>query len=189
MPQPSRHVTARLSIRRGTKAHWKELNTVLLEGEPGWEVDTKRLKIGDGVTNWNDLQYYKIGDSEAAESFVHDNSVVPEYITTVSSALEYFGAKFKAYDDQGVLEFTAGLQGLQPSYVLTIAAGSGGSALDLGSQVVAGDTYKPITALPFTGYAFDYWQGENIANINASETTILIEGDQYVRANFKLITP
>lgn len=42
-------------FKRGTAARWKELNLVLAEGEPGWAIDTYTLKIGDGVTPWNDL--------------------------------------------------------------------------------------------------------------------------------------
>jgi hypothetical protein len=27
-------------------------------GEPGVEIDTKKFKIGDGATHWNDLEYF-----------------------------------------------------------------------------------------------------------------------------------
>ena len=42
-------------FKRGTAARWAELNLVLEQGEPGWAIDTYVLKIGDGVTPWNDL--------------------------------------------------------------------------------------------------------------------------------------
>ena len=48
---------ATLQLKRGTAARWVELNLVLAAGEPGFEYDTKKLKIGDGVTAWNDLPY------------------------------------------------------------------------------------------------------------------------------------
>ena len=51
-----------LMLKRGTAARWVELNPILAAGEPGFEYDTKRLKIGDGNTAWNDLPY--IGDEE-----------------------------------------------------------------------------------------------------------------------------
>ena len=188
MPQPSRFITARLSIRRGTKDQWETENTVLLEGEPGWELDTRRLKIGDGETAWSDLNYYTVGDSEASGSVIHDSTVLPEHINSVSSAVEYFGAKFKVYDDQGANEFIAGLQGSAPQYVLTLAAGTGGTASSgSSSSVVSAATLITITASPFTGYEFDYWQGDNITDTTSSQTTVLIKQDQYVRANFKLI--
>ena len=47
-------------FKRATAARWWELNHVLLAGEPGYETDTKKFKIGDGSTPWHDLPY--IGD-------------------------------------------------------------------------------------------------------------------------------
>lgn len=46
-----------IQLRRGTAAQWAAANTVLAEGEPGMETDTSSLKVGDGVTAWNDLPY------------------------------------------------------------------------------------------------------------------------------------
>lgn len=44
-------------LKRGTAARWRELNPVLRQGEPGFEFDTGKLKIGDGLTAYNDLKY------------------------------------------------------------------------------------------------------------------------------------
>lgn len=44
-------------LKRGNSDRWEELNPVLQEGEPGFVLDQYRLKIGDGVTPWNDLPY------------------------------------------------------------------------------------------------------------------------------------
>ena len=46
-----------LQLKRGTAARWQELNPVLAVGEPGFEYTTNKLKIGDGVTPWNELPY------------------------------------------------------------------------------------------------------------------------------------
>lgn len=43
-------------LRRGTEAAWKKNNPVLAAGEPGFVIDKNILKIGDGVTPWNDLK-------------------------------------------------------------------------------------------------------------------------------------
>lgn len=45
-------------LRRGLKDIWAKNNPVLAYGEPGFEKDTYRLKIGDGVTAWNNLAYF-----------------------------------------------------------------------------------------------------------------------------------
>lgn len=51
-------VKARIGgLRSGTAALWLGANPVLLAGEPGYETDTKRLRIGDGVTAFTALPY------------------------------------------------------------------------------------------------------------------------------------
>lgn len=42
-------------LKRGLANAWEKANPVLAPGEPGWALDTYVLKIGDGVTAWNDL--------------------------------------------------------------------------------------------------------------------------------------
>ena len=46
-----------IEFREGTAADWTAANPVLNSGEPGFESDTKKLKIGDGATAWNSLSY------------------------------------------------------------------------------------------------------------------------------------
>lgn len=46
-----------IQYRRGPAADWAEANPLLAEGEPGYELDTGRFKVGDGVTYWNNLTY------------------------------------------------------------------------------------------------------------------------------------
>ena len=45
-------------IRRGTAAQWAAVNPVLLSAEPGFETDTKILRMGDGVTAFTALKRY-----------------------------------------------------------------------------------------------------------------------------------
>lgn len=46
-----------IQLRRATAAYWVSSNPVLRRGEPGFEIDTLRLKIGNGSTAWNSLAY------------------------------------------------------------------------------------------------------------------------------------
>ena len=50
-----------IQFKRACAARWRELNIVLQAGEPGFITDENRLKIGDGVTAWNDLPYVDDG--------------------------------------------------------------------------------------------------------------------------------
>lgn len=44
-------------LRRGTASLWTERNPILADGEPGYETDTGKLKMGDGETAWSSLAY------------------------------------------------------------------------------------------------------------------------------------
>lgn len=46
-----------IRFHRDTATGWTTANPVLDAGEPGFETDTLKLKIGDGVTHWTSLAY------------------------------------------------------------------------------------------------------------------------------------
>lgn len=41
--------------RRATSAQWSSQNPILGSGEIGFEIDTNRFRIGDGLSNWLEL--------------------------------------------------------------------------------------------------------------------------------------
>lgn len=47
-----------IRLRRNSSAEWADLNPILLAGQQGYEEDTRKLRIGDGLTNFLDLDYY-----------------------------------------------------------------------------------------------------------------------------------
>ena len=46
-----------IKFKRGQSSSWVSQNPVLQPGEPGYELDTGRVKIGNGVDAWLDLPY------------------------------------------------------------------------------------------------------------------------------------
>lgn len=60
-------MATRMLQRRGTSAEWAAQNPVLSPGEIGFETDTKMMKIGDGVTNWNSLIGVNAGTAATAD--------------------------------------------------------------------------------------------------------------------------
>ena len=46
-----------IRIRRGLANEWLYDNPILLEGEIGYEIDSNRFKVGDGVNDWVNLPY------------------------------------------------------------------------------------------------------------------------------------
>lgn len=61
--------TTTFQLRRGNASVWIKNNPILARGEPGFEIDTNRLKIGDGATPWVDLKY--IGEAEVYNVATH----------------------------------------------------------------------------------------------------------------------
>jgi hypothetical protein len=62
----------RIQLRRDTLAGWAASNPVLALGEPGYVTDTGQIKIGDGISNWEDLNFSLTGPTgPAAEEQLH----------------------------------------------------------------------------------------------------------------------
>lgn len=51
-----------IQIRRDTAANWASVNSILAQGESGFETDTSKLKIGNGTSAWNVLNYFGGGN-------------------------------------------------------------------------------------------------------------------------------
>jgi hypothetical protein len=66
-------MATRMQQRRGTAAQWISTNggagPVLNAGEMGWESDTNKFKIGDGVNNWTSLDYFSDINSTVNPAF------------------------------------------------------------------------------------------------------------------------
>lgn len=111
-------ISTTFRLKRGTAARWQELNLVLDAGEPGFELDTYRLKIGDGITAWNELLYIGYGGSGeggniVVDTILSDTSLNPIANKTVKAALDSlealietntydFGEGFKITEVDGI---------------------------------------------------------------------------------------
>jgi hypothetical protein len=51
-------MATRMQQRRGTAAQWNSADPILEAGEIGFESDTNKFKLGDGVNQWSDLDYF-----------------------------------------------------------------------------------------------------------------------------------
>ena len=47
----------RQQVARYDAAEWTKYDPVLLEGEIGFEIDTNKLKVGNGINSWSNLSY------------------------------------------------------------------------------------------------------------------------------------
>jgi hypothetical protein len=66
-------MATRMQQRRGTASQWISSNDgdgpILNAGEIGWESDTNKFKIGDGVSYWADLDYFSDVNSTVNPAF------------------------------------------------------------------------------------------------------------------------
>lgn len=68
-----------IKLRRGTAAQWTASNPILAEGEVGLETDTRKFKVGDGLTVWSSLSYWQTGGGGGATDFTDLGDVPASY--------------------------------------------------------------------------------------------------------------
>ena len=76
-----------LQLKRNTAAGWVSENSVLASGEQGFETDTGKMKIGDGESAWNDLDYLKSSSPEVINFL---NATGQGIITELQTQNSYF---------------------------------------------------------------------------------------------------
>jgi hypothetical protein len=57
-----------VQLKRGTASQWFTKNPILKNGELGVELDTKRMKLGNGTTRWNSLTYITVIPADLANT-------------------------------------------------------------------------------------------------------------------------
>lgn len=103
-------MTTRIKIRRDTTSNWAAINPILADGEIGFETDTRRMKVGDGVNPWTLLNYGPVIDSSnisnavltsptmvspSGSGFTSIESFTSGSSWTIPTALRVNGAKWK----------------------------------------------------------------------------------------------
>lgn len=76
-------MTTTIQLRRGTAAQWTASNPVLAAGEPAFESDTGKFKIGNGSSAWTALAYAG-GSNEFDTSIIFEGSSVDAFETTLT---------------------------------------------------------------------------------------------------------
>lgn len=63
-----------VQLRGGLSPTWQNSNPILALGEMGLELDTRKMKVGDGITDWNDLPYFNNSASVDLSGYQQKNS-------------------------------------------------------------------------------------------------------------------
>lgn len=163
-------------FRRDTAQVWTEKNPVLSEGEPGLELDTGKIKIGDGVSAWNALSYFMSDKADADLSNVKDDVFLAKAnqsgigggsVSSVNGVEQVEGnitltAADIPYSDgesiqQAVSKILSGETDIPPSDYFTITVENP----DLGGIITVDKTRAKmneeitVTVIPETGYTLD----------------------------------
>lgn len=129
-----------IKLRRGTAAEWVSSEPqpggeILKLGEPGYEKDTRKLKIGNGIDGWNDLDYINGGasiDIEDIQDIVGSGFLVggtginisyndeSDSLTISTSGVSFSGHN---HTSSNISDFNSSVSGLLP--VKDIVGGSG----------------------------------------------------------------
>lgn len=79
-------MATRMQQRRGTSTQWTSANPILAAGEIGFETNTSKFKIGDGINHWEDLVYYA-----SAEEISNLIDGAPELLNTLGELAAAIG--------------------------------------------------------------------------------------------------
>lgn len=57
-----------IQFKRGSTDSWKKLNKPLAAGQPGYDKDKHKIKVGDGESLWTKLPYASLSEEEVFDS-------------------------------------------------------------------------------------------------------------------------
>lgn len=161
---PPKPKTRPLQFKRGTDQAFKKANPILLKGEPAYEYNTHKLKVGDGETRYNRLPY--IGDHSAPADGKSAYQIWLEegHSGTVDDfLLSLIGPNGKStYEiwlslghEGTVVDFINSIQGAS-AYDIWIQEGHTGTVTDFLDSLVGKSAYEIWLELGHTGTEEDF---------------------------------
>lgn len=83
----SNSLNANIKLRRALASEWSAVNPILLSGEPGVELDTFKLKIGNGLLTWDELPYIAGG---AGTSLIYNAIQVVDTLPNIGDEQSFY---------------------------------------------------------------------------------------------------
>lgn len=160
-------MASQIKLRRGTASEWSSYNPTLSEGEAGFETDTNRLKIGDGNTSWNSLNYL-IADIDLSA-----------YLT-ISSASTTYATKVELSEidlSDYLTISSASITYAEKVLPIVVHSGSGTYSLTLNDVGKLVEINGQITVRVPQESNFNVPIGTQINLLNIADSLVTIEGD------------
>jgi len=82
-------IDVKIVHKNDTYENWTKNNPVLLNSEIGYDTTNKKIKIGDGATNWNSLPYYD--EDYINEKIAELVDTAPETLNTLNELARALG--------------------------------------------------------------------------------------------------
>ena len=151
-------MATRMQQRRGTAAQWTSANPILNAGEMGWESDTNKFKIGDGINHWADLDY-----------FIDQSSTVnPAF----GSSIIFEGATANAFETTlAVVDPTADRTITLPDATGTVVLADGSGNVTVSGDLTVSGTTTTINSTTINATTGLVFEG---TTADAFETTITV---------------
>ena len=111
-------INVRIVHKNDTYENWTKNNPVLLNSEIGYDSTNKKIKIGDGITEWNLLPYYA-GDVKIQSDFEQKDSTQPDFIKNKPETLNNLLSSNISEDNVLVVENANG-EVLKTNYMKTL---------------------------------------------------------------------
>ena len=91
----------RIQFRRSTSGEWSSINPILAGGEFAFETDTRRFKVGDGVTAYNNLNYVSFdgGSIDSSQMASTTTTAAPTTTTAAPPATSLPGMNIGGWGD------------------------------------------------------------------------------------------
>jgi hypothetical protein len=160
-----------IQLRRGTASTWTSVDPTLNSGEVGYETDTGKYKIGDGITSWTSLKYASI----IPDAFIANSGIgVSQGVNGNSLTISVTGITSSQMTDfNSAVDARVSLGSVSPSQVMDIVGtgiiGSTGILVSYDTNAYDGQVTISTTGLAYTGHTH---QLSNITDITASATEV-----------------
>ena len=159
--------TIPLQFKRGTAEAFRRANPILLNGEPAWEWDTYRLKIGDGVKRYKQLPYITGGsDGKSAYQLwieAGNSGTIDDFLDSLigEPGKSTYEIWLSLGNEGTVVDFVNSLQGAKgekgdSAYDIWIQEGHEGTVVDFLNSLVGKSAYDIWLSLGNKGTEQDF---------------------------------
>ena len=191
-------VDSSLTIDANGTLYFGSFDKKLYAVKAGWNLADsdwpKFRRDNHGTGRWPSYQIdanaSPAGSGTIAGAGVHNQGATATLTATASTGYTFSNWSGDSNETNGIITLAATQHRSVTahftlnSYTLNSTGGTGGSIS--GAGVFNYGTVVGITATSDTGYSFTGWTGDGIADLNASNTTVLITQDRNVTATFTI---